>query len=174
MTSPVAIAAAAVEEVPVVQQLADTIWRQHYAAILSEAQIDYMLGRGYTHEALAAFLGRPDRGLLLARVAGTPVGFAAWHLVDGSGEAKLDRLYVLPARQRAGIGGALIARVESEARSAGASTLVLNVNKHNAQAIAAYTRHGFAVREAVVVPIGEGFVMDDFILARPIPRVASG
>ncbi len=174
MPSPVAIAAATADEIAIVQCLADTIWRQHYADIISEAQIDYMLGRGYTHEALAAFVGRADRGLLLARVAGAAVGFAAWHLVDGSGEAKLDRLYVLAERQREGIGGALIARVEDEARAAGASTLVLNVNKRNAKAIAAYTRHGFSVREAVVVPIGEGFVMDDFVLARPISRAAAG
>lgn len=174
MPSPVAIAAAAADEIAIVQQLADTIWRRHYPSIISEAQIDYMLGRGYTHEALAAFVGRVDRGLLLARVAGGAVGFAAWHLDAGSGEAKLDRLYVLPAYQREGIGGALIARVEGDARAAGASTLILNVNKRNTQAIAAYTRHGFAVREAVVVPIGEGFVMDDFVLARPIRRAAAG
>jgi ribosomal protein S18 acetylase RimI-like enzyme len=170
MPSPVAIAAACADDIPVVQRLADTIWRQHYASIISRAQIDYMLGRGYTREALAAFLDRTDRGLLLAKVDAAAVGFAAWYAIAGADEAKLDRLYVLPARQREGIGGALIGAVEAAARVAGASTLILNVNKHNAQAIAAYLRHGFAVREAVVVPIGEGYVMDDYVLARPISR----
>ena len=45
------------------------------------------------------------------------------------------------------------------------SALVLNVNKRNTAAIAAYRRNGFAVREEVVVDIGGGFVMDDYVMA---------
>ena len=44
--------------------------------------------------------------------------------------------------------------------------LVLNVNKNNDRAISAYVRNGFVVREAVVVDIGGGFVMDDYIMAK--------
>ena len=85
-------------------------------------------------------------------------------MIGESGEAKLDKLYVLPSRQRHGLGGRLIARVAERARAAGATTLILNVNKHNAQAIRAYEQHGFAIREAVVVDIGDGFVMDDYVM----------
>jgi ribosomal protein S18 acetylase RimI-like enzyme len=42
------------------------------------------------------------------------------------------------------------------------------VNKQNAQAIAAYRKNGFEVREAVRVEIGNGFVMDDFIMAKSL------
>jgi ribosomal protein S18 acetylase RimI-like enzyme len=41
---------------------------------------------------------------------------------------------------------------------------VLAVNKHNAQAIAAYRKNGFRVADAVVKDIGGGFVMDDYIM----------
>ena len=67
-----------------------------------------------------------------------------------------------------GLGGRLIARVEELARAAGATTLILNVNKHNVQAIRAYEKHGFATRDAVVVDIGQGYVMDDFVMAKKI------
>ena len=53
-------------------------------------------------------------------------------------------------------------------RAAGARTLMLNVNKHNTQAIRAYEKHGFAIRDAVVVDIGGGFVMDDYVMAKRI------
>jgi len=33
------------------------------------------------------------------------------------------------------------------------------------QAIRAYERYGLAIREAVVVDIGNGFVMDDYVMA---------
>ena len=47
-------------------------------------------------------------------------------------------------------------------------TLIPAVNKQNAHAIAAYEKYGFAKREAVRVDIGNGFVMDDFIMARSL------
>ena len=64
--------------------------------------------------------------------------------------------------------GGLIARAVAHGWEAGCDTLILAVNKGNARAIAAYQKHGFAVRESVRVDIGGGFVMDDFIMARSI------
>jgi hypothetical protein len=46
--------------------------------------------------------------------------------------------------------------------------LVLNVNKRNEVAIAAYSRHGFTIRESVKNDIGGGFVMDDYVMAKPL------
>jgi RimJ/RimL family protein N-acetyltransferase len=56
----------------------------------------------------------------------------------------------------------------AEARRLGAHRLILAVNKQNTRAIAAYTRNGFAVAEAVVNDIGGGFVMDDYIMAKDL------
>ena len=154
------------DELPAVQRLADVIWHAHYPGIITQEQIGYMLERGYAVEVLAGFLGRPDRGLLLAEIDGEPAGFAAWCLTDDPDEAKLDKLYVLPSHQRRGLGGRLIRRVAELARVSGATTLILNVNKHNTQAIRAYEKHGFAVRAAVATDIGSGFVMDDLVMAR--------
>lgn len=166
----ITLARAKATDLAVVRRIADTVWRAHYPAIITAAQIDYMLERGYHPDALAWFLGRADRGIEIATVGGEPAAFAAWFLTDTAGEAKLDKLYALPHRQRLGLGGRLIDRCDGLARAAGATTLILNVNKHNAQAIAAYRKHGFAVRESVVVPIGNGFVMDDYVMARAIGR----
>jgi GNAT superfamily N-acetyltransferase len=162
----VAIVRALPGDLPDVQRLAGTIWRAHYPTIISAAQIEYMLARGYALDALAWFVGAADRGLELATVDGELAGFAAWYVTDAPATAKLDKLYVLPSRQRLGLGGRLIARVEELARAAGATTLILNVNKYNAQAIRAYEKHDFTVREAVVVDIGEGHVMDDYVMVK--------
>jgi len=156
------------DELPAVQRLAGVIWHAHYPGIITDEQIDYMLERGYALPVLEGFLDSDDRGLELASVDGEIAGFAAWYVTDDHAAAKLDKLYVLQARQRRGLGGRLIARVAELARAAGASLLVLNVNKHNAQAIRAYEKHGFAIRDAVVVDIGGGFVMDDYVMATPL------
>jgi len=154
------------DELPAVQRLAGVIWRAHYPGIITPDQIEYMLERGYALPLLEGFLAGDDRGLELASADGELAGFASWYVTDDREEAKLDKLYVLQSRQRLGLGARLIARVASLARAAGARQLILNVNKQNAQAIRAYEKYGFAVREAVVVDIGEGFVMDDYVMGK--------
>lgn len=154
------------EELPLVQSLADRIWRAHYPGIIGDAQIDYMLARGYSSDALAEFLRTPHAGIALARLDQVPIGFVAWRSPGEPATLKLDKLYVLPAKQGMGVGRRLIAHVEAAARAACCTQVILNVNKRNRGAIAAYGRCGYSVREAVVVDIGNGFVMDDYVLVR--------
>lgn len=154
------------EELPLVQSLAHRIWRAHYPGIISDAQIDYMLARGYSSDALAPFLRTRHAGIALARLDQVPVGFVAWYPPGEPATLKLDKLYVLPAKHGMGIGRRLIAHVEAAARAACCTQVILNVNKRNRGAIAAYECCGYSVREAVVVDIGSGFVMDDFVLVR--------
>jgi GNAT superfamily N-acetyltransferase len=155
-------------DIPVVAELAHRIWHRHYPGIISHGQIDYMLARGYSPEALARFLHDDGAGLALARAAGQPLGFAAWYRAETPATTKLDKLYVLQEWHGHGIGRRLIDHVESQARADGATTLVLNVNKRNASAIAAYRKCGFAVHEEVEVDIGSGFVMDDFVMGKAL------
>jgi ribosomal protein S18 acetylase RimI-like enzyme len=155
-------------DIPLVAELAHRIWHRHYPGIISQGQIDYMLARGYAPEALAKFLRDDGAGMALARAAGEPVGFAAWYRPGPPSTTKLDKLYVLQEWHGHGIGRRLIEYVESRARADGARTLVLNVNKGNAGAIAAYRRCGFVVREEVEVDIGSGYVMDDFVMGKAL------
>lgn len=155
-------------DLPLVAELARRIWQQHYPGIITRAQIDYMLERGYSEAALAPFTHDQGAGLALVHVDYDPAGFAAWLRAGEPATTKLDKLYVMPEVQRHGIGKQLMAHVEQAARADGASTLILNVNKRNEAAIAFYQRCGFAVREAVVVDIGGGFVMDDYVMAKPL------
>ena len=55
-----------------VAALGDRIWRQHYAAIISMAQIEYMLAGRYTDAKLAAYVDAPDRWLLIVRAGDDP------------------------------------------------------------------------------------------------------
>lgn len=89
------------------------------------------------------------------------MAFASYGLADA--EMKLHKLYVHPQQQRRGFGRALLDYVE---RASGERTLILTVNKRNHQAIAAYRKHGFTVRDSIVTDIGGGFVMDDYVMAK--------
>lgn len=164
------IVAANAGDLPAVAGLAGVIWRKHYPGIITFEQIEYMLARGYSRDALWRFISEEGAGLDLALVDEGLVAFAAYHRGDHPDELKLDKLYVHPDFQGQGVGRCLIAATEAAAVAQHRATVVLNVNKNNQRAIHAYQRHGFTVRDAVVVDIGGGFVMDDYIMAKRLLR----
>lgn len=160
------IVAAGDGDLAAVAELAGVIWRRHYPGIITAEQIDYMLERGYARAALRRFLIEEGAGLDLAYADQRLVGFAAYYRADHPEELKLDKLYVHPDFHRLGVGRRLIEAAAAAAQAQRRATLVLNVNKNNAQAVRAYIRNGFVTREAVVVDIGGGFVMDDYVMVK--------
>ena len=162
--------------VPELIALARVVWQDTYPALIPQAQIDHMLAERYRPEALNSHCGAPQPGWgecwMTACLDGAMVGFACLETTDQPGEFKLDKLYVHPQVQGRGVGRALVEWAASCARGGGGQTLVLAVNKGNARALAAYRAYGFRQRAAVCREIGHGFVMDDFIMARPLQAAA--
>jgi ribosomal protein S18 acetylase RimI-like enzyme len=156
------------EDVEQLAALAREIWYAHYPAIISAAQIEYMLEERYSPEVVRAELRRDGVWWDKLTVGDGMAGFASYFLTGVPGEMKLDKLYVHPRLQRRGYGGLMIAHAAEVARARGCRRLVLAVNKNNRSAIAAYLKHGFHVADAVVKDIGGGFVMDDYILVKPV------
>ncbi|HEX9275188.1 MAG TPA: GNAT family N-acetyltransferase [Casimicrobiaceae bacterium] len=157
---------AAERDLAAVAELARVIWRKHYPGIITLEQIEYMLALGYSLDALRRFITEEGAGLDLAYVGERLAGFAAYYRPGRPDELKLDKLYVHHDFQGRGVGRSLIGSTEAAAMAQCRTTLILNVNKQNLQAIRAYERNGFLVREAVVVDIGGGFVMDDYVMAK--------
>lgn len=154
-------------DVQTIADLADKIWRCHYPGIITNEQIDYMLAQRYNAEALAVQLANPAEWFDLAMIGGEPSGFAHYIRLSDD-EIKLDKLYLLPELHGLGYGSRLIYHVKKRARELGGKTLVLSVNKQNQKAINAYLTSGFSIRDSVVVDIGGGFVMDDFLMEKPL------
>ncbi len=148
--------------------LAGRIWHAHYPGIITPEQIDYMLERGYTRQVILDEMGSLGVIWLAIRSGGVMIGFAS--VGPYAPQAmKLHKLYLLPEYHGTGIGARALAEVEQIARDNAASALVLNVNRHNSKAIRAYQRAGWQVTETVVVDIGNGYVMDDYIMTKPLP-----
>ena len=62
---------------------------------------------------------------------------------------------------------ALLQVIEDWARTA-ADRLWLQVNRGNERAIRAYEKYGFRIIESRVFDIGDGFVMDDHVMEKPL------
>jgi ribosomal protein S18 acetylase RimI-like enzyme len=160
------IALLRLDEAEAVAALARAVWNVTYRGIISQAQIDYMLAQRYKPGLIRQLLARGDLWLA-ARAGAELVGFAHGYSL-GNGDYKLDKLYVATDWQRHGIGGELIRGVAERARHHGDRRLVLRVNRQNQPAIEAYLKHGFTVATLIVEDIGEGFVMDDYVMTKEI------
>jgi GNAT superfamily N-acetyltransferase len=79
---------------------------------------------------------------VVAYVGGAPVGCGAVRRLEG-GDAELKRMYVDPSRRGRGIGRALLAALEAEARALGARRLVLETGIRQTAALALYRNAGF-------------------------------
>ena len=149
-----------------VAALGTEIWRKHFITMITREQIDYMVSSRYTPEKLGRYLDAPDRWFRLLRVDGQPSGYCSYALSGRPGEMKLEQLYLLEALRGQGLGGRMMEDVEGAARALGCATLMLTVNRRNAEAIAVYEKRGFTVREQVLADIGNGFVMDDYVMEK--------
>ncbi|WP_072619454.1 GNAT family N-acetyltransferase [Spirulina major] len=149
--------------------LADRIWRHHYTAIIGTAQVDYMLDRFQSPRAIAAQIQEGYHYRLVTGAAGE-IGYFA---VQPQGESLfLSKFYVLAGQRGQGYGRQIMAEIERIAPEQGCDRITLTVNKHNTLTLAIYQKLGFKVEDAIVTDIGGGFVMDDFLLVKPL--VAQG
>jgi ribosomal protein S18 acetylase RimI-like enzyme len=143
--------------------LAERIWREYYPAIIGHAQVDYMLPRMYAEDVIRHELANGTVWEIVSDDA-SPIGFCSASL-EADGRAKLHKLYLDPQRHGCGVGQQLIRRAIEIGRELGGTALWLQVNKQNTRAIRAYERAGFHIDQEAVFDIGDGFVMDDFIMA---------
>lgn len=156
-------------DVPAIRELAGVIWRAHYPGIITSEQIEYMLARMYAPAVLCEEIRLLGICFELMRVEGQPAGFASYGPADEPGAMKLHKLYLHPQWHGRGLGSRLLQHCERAAQQAGASQLLLAVNKRNVKAIAAYERNGFVIAESTVTNIGGGFTMDDFVMTKRLP-----
>ena len=163
---PAKILGAEEQHLPALAKLAGDIWRQHYPGIISREQIEYMLGKMYAVETLREEIREKQIRFVRLLASERFVGFAAFGPQAEAGVFKLHKCYLLPEFHGCGLGSKLLQHCEAEVRRLGARKMILAVNRRNVKAIAAYRRNGFMVAESVVTDFGNGFVMDDFIMAK--------
>ena len=151
-------------DIPLLRDLAQRIWRACYPGIIAVEQIEFMLGWMYGEEEIRRQL-RDGCTWEIVEDADAAIGFLSFGL-EGDGRVKLHKMYLLPNRQRGGIGQQLLAHVCECARALGAQEVWMQVNKRNQPAIGAYLKAGFRIEKEAVFEIGGGFVMDDYLMTR--------
>jgi len=149
-------------EIPTVQKLAREIWDEHYIKILSQEQIDYMLDKFYSSEKIASEI---EEGIIWEMLWNeeNPIGYLVCKLE--SEKLYISKIYLKAETRGKGLGKFLLNHAKELAKQNQKKSIYLNVNKYNSDSIAFYERNGFVKIDEGIFDIGNGFVMDDFIMA---------
>lgn len=152
-----------ISEIGELCQLAETIWYQHYPAIISHQQIEYMLAQWYAPKLIEQQI---NEGIcyLIATLNDTIIGYF-------SAERKptlhfIHKFYVDPDYKRQGIGRALLDFWLAQTPEA--KKLQLRTHRNNVHSIAFYHRLGFEIVASDNKHVGGGYMIDDYILERII------
>lgn len=150
-----------------IAKLAREIWREHYNPILGPAQVEYMLQR---FQSVQALNGQICSGYLyyLLKIDGEPAGYLSVLPEKHNESLFLSKIYIRAAGRGKGCGRKALAFAESIARDMGLKKISLTVNKGNAGAIQAYLRCGFNITGDTLIDIGGGFVKDDYLMEKSL------
>lgn len=153
-----------IDQLPIVIDLTKKIWPVAYGEILSKAQLDYMIDKFYNETALREQIEIKGHVFYLAQDENEKyVGFVSYEINSEPNKTKIHKIYVLPETQGTGLGRQFFELVKEKAIENNQKAIFLNVNKYN-NAIHFYTKLGFTKVKDEVIDIGNGYVMDDYVM----------
>lgn len=151
-----------------IQVLSNVIWPATFSNILSQEQISYMMDMMYSTSSLEKQINELNHHYLLAEEDGEYLGYLSYELnYKGTPITKIHKIYVLPSVQGKGVGRLFIDAVSKLALKNNNTLLSLNVNRYN-RAIDFYKRMGFDFFASENIEIGNGFLMEDFVMNKDL------
>jgi ribosomal protein S18 acetylase RimI-like enzyme len=157
------------EDVSEVARLAREIWNEHYPPIIGKEQVDYMVAKFQSAEAIREQIAAGFEYYLIV-LDGSAAGYLAVVPEPESSSLLLSKIYVRRHSRGMGLGEAALRLAENICRERNLGGIRLCVNKRNARSIAWYERRGFSISGPTVRDIGGGFLMDDFMMEKPPDR----
>ena len=139
--------------------LASAIWHEYWTCILSPEQIDYMVENFQSENAMKNQIENENYTYYFILSDNQLAGY--FGVSDKKDYLFLSKLYIKKEFRHQGIGAKAFEKIK---KIADGKPIRLTVNKYNTNTIKAYKKWGFKTIDAVVTDIGNGFVMDDYIM----------
>ncbi|KIO51976.1 GNAT family N-acetyltransferase [Flavobacterium hibernum] len=157
---------AGLNDIKTIQEITNITWPITYGEILSKEQLDYMLGLFYSEEALAKQIENKEQLFYLISDSESIIGFIGIeHNYKNEAITKIHKIYLLPETQGKGIGKKVFDEIQNMALENNSKALLLNVNRFNT-ALGFYKKIGFQVAEEVNIEIGNGYLMEDYVMEK--------
>jgi len=149
-----------------VETVARATWRVAYAGIIPDEVQRRLLDSWYSLQSLGRALTAKESSFLVAESSGEVIGFAQF-VRRSSESVELTRIYVLPDRQRSGIGMRLLDAGLAEFTKEGLKEVTVQVERDNSNGRRFYERAGFAEPRELSHDV-QGFVLSLVEYRRPI------
>ncbi len=177
------------QDIATLAQVADEIWHEYWPDRIGMAQTDYMIEQFQSVAALTRDIREHHYLYYLVydpyhNLVGYTGGcaehfendpFCARACTHGTAIAQrsstrlfISKIYLYKEQRGKHYASRIIEFWEECAQNEDLNTLYLTVNKDNELAIRAYLGRGFEILEAHTGDIGQGFVMDDYIMAKAV------
>ncbi|MBR6874179.1 MAG: GNAT family N-acetyltransferase [Ruminococcus sp.] len=145
-------------------ELAAVIWREHFVCIITPEQIEYMLDKFQSYEAMKRQVTQEHYEYYGFYLDGVQVGYFA--VADaGDGTLFLSKLYLRKEVRGRGYASQMFERIKAIGRERGLKSVWLTVNRRNDSTVAVYRHWGMKVIREQDADIGNGFVMDDYVFS---------
>jgi len=150
------------DEINVVAGLAREIWNEYYTPIIGKSQVNYMIDKFQSAEAIKSQIDNENYEYYLIDHAFEPSGYIG---IKPSGEELfLSKFYILGEKRGNGLGRKSFEFLVNRAKELGLKCITLTVNKNNTSSIGAYEKLGFKNQGPIVADIGDGYIMDDYLM----------
>jgi ribosomal protein S18 acetylase RimI-like enzyme len=141
--------------------IAEDIWHEHYDSIIGQKQVDYMLEKFFSPEALVEQINNGYEYFLISYDY-TFAGFAAIHEKDK--QLFLSKLYIHKEFRGKKISSYMLQKFVEICKLRELKKIWLTCNRNNTNSLAIYEHLGFQKVREEVTDIGNGYVMDDYVL----------
>ncbi|MDR2426985.1 MAG: GNAT family N-acetyltransferase [Endomicrobium sp.] len=149
------------ELIDITEKIAYEIWREHYASIITDEQIEYMLENFQSAEVIAKQISMQNyKYFLMKSQEGSFEGYFA--IAADKEHIFLSKIYVRKSRRGKGYGKKAVFFIKDFAEENNFKSIFLTVNKNNINSIETYKKIGFYIEEEIKQDIGNGFFMDDY------------
>lgn len=150
------------EEIEAIAVLANEIWHQHFTPIIGKSQVNYMVEKFQSYPAISKQINEGGYEYFRIFLDDTFAGYTGVHVENDA--LFLSKLYIKKDCRGHKLATHALNFLITLCKERGLKKIWLTCNKYNADTLAVYDHLGFKITDEQVADIGNGFVMDDYIL----------
>jgi len=144
--------------------LASAIWHEAFANILSPEQINYMIEKFQSFEAIKTAIDKDNYEYFFISDETGIAGYTGIQQKDD--KLFLSKIYIAKEKRGQKLASKAFDFIETIARKRNLKSIWLTVNRNNTHAIEVYKSKGFSIIRTQITDIGNGFVMDDYVFEK--------
>ena len=156
------------EDIAQLSLIAHEIWHEYWPSLIGLEQTEYMIGLFHSQEALLRDINENGYRFWILKIKRRVVGYTgARHEVDKE-KLFISKIYLYAHERSKGYASQVFQFYEKYCNDNNLSAMYLSVYKGNELAISTYKAKEFLIVDSVAKSIGNGFVMDDFIMEKTL------